>query len=696
MTCNNCAASLDKFLKRKGFEEVYVNFATKEVRFNPSEAQYSIDEVKSGIYSLGFRVIESDQEKVLPFWTLEKKLLISALFTLPLFLGHILMMFGIHWLSFLENPWIQFALCLPVFLIGTWHFGRSAWTSLKGGVPNMDVLIFVGSTAAFIYSLIGTLTGQMDYIFYETAATIITLVLLGNYMEKRAVDQTTTAIDDLSKLQVSKAKLINAFDQLIEVNVKEVTVGNILQINEGDSIPLDGVIIKGYATIDESMISGESMPVERKEGEQVIGATILMKGNIRIKVSATGSKTVLGKMIELVKSAQQDKPSIQRLADRISAIFVPVVLTISILTFLISVFGFSIPHQEALMNSIAVLVISCPCAMGLATPTAVMVGVGRLVKNGILVKGGQTLETFAKVKNIVFDKTGTLTTGAFKIKNIQYLHGEASETNAILQILESHSSHPIASSILKELNDQPTSGKPYFTEIVEERGFGMKAKDADGNQYLLGSAKLAKPYTKNLSHDVYLICNDKILATIDLEDAIKPDVQKALVAIEREGVQNILLSGDQKSKVKTLANDLGITTFYGEQLPDQKLAHIAKLSAAGLTAMVGDGINDAPALAKADIGISLSDASSAAVQSAEIVLLDGKISHLPKALAISKHTLLTIKQNLFWAFAYNIVAIPIAAMGFLNPMLGALFMAFSDVIVIGNSIRLKYKRIGKK
>jgi len=221
-------------------------------------------------------------------------------------------------------------------------------------------------------------------------------------------------------------------------------------------------------------------------------------------------------------------------------------------------------------------------------------------------------------------------------------------------------------------------------------------KDADGNQYLLGSAKLAKPYTKNLSHDVYLICNDKILATIDLEDAIKPDVQKALVAIEREGVQNILLSGDQKSKVKTLANDLGITTFYGEQLPDQKLAHIAKLSAAGLTAMVGDGINDAPALAKADIGISLSDASSAAVQSAEIVLLDGKISHLPKALAISKHTLLTIKQNLFWAFAYNIVAIPIAAMGFLNPMLGALFMAFSDVIVIGNSIRLEYKRIGKK
>ncbi len=693
MTCNNCAASLDKYLKRKGFEEVYVNFATKEVRFSPEGAKFSIDEVKSGIHNLGFRVIEEDGELPRPFWTLEKKLLISTIFTLPLFLEHFLAMAGIQWFAFLGNPWIQFSLCLPVLLIGTLHFGKSAWSSLKGGVPNMDVLIFIGSTAAFIYSVVGTLSGNADYIFYETAATIISLVLLGNYMEKRAVRQTTTAIDDLASLKVEQAVRINSVGSKEQVDLNEIKVGDILQINEGDSIPLDGMIIKGTATIDESMISGESIPVEKEEGDNVIGATVLIKGTIRLRVNAIGGNTVLSKMIELVKSAQQEKPSIQRLADKISAVFVPIVLTIAVLTFVISVFVFGIESQQALMNSIAVLVISCPCAMGLATPTAVMVGVGRVAKNGILIKGGQTLETFAKIKNIVFDKTGTLTTGDFKIKQIQYLEGEASDINAILYVLESHSSHPIAKSIVSELNNRPRSGAPYFTEIAEERGLGIKAIDHQDNQYFLGSSKAAAAFTNDLKHDVYLILNKKVIATIDIEDELKQDVQLAIDFMRKEGVKTILLSGDLKSKVETTATGLGITEYYGEQLPEQKLQIIEDLSNKNLTAMVGDGINDAPALAQADIGVSLSDASQVAIQSAEIVLLDGKLSRLPKALAISKHTLLTIKQNLFWAFAYNIIAIPIAALGFLNPMFGALFMAFSDVIVIGNSIRLKYKKI---
>ncbi|MFT5385705.1 MAG: Cu+-exporting ATPase, partial [Saprospiraceae bacterium] len=293
MTCNNCAASLDKYLKRKGFEDVYVNFATKEVRFNTEGKAFSIDEVKAGIHNLGYMVVEEGNEQVSPFWTLEKKLLISALFTLPLFLGHFFMMAGIRWLAFLENPWIQLVICLPVFLIGTFHFGKSAWSSLKGGVPNMDVLIFTGSTAAFIYSLVGTLVGNPDYIFYETAATIITLVLLGNYMEKRAVEQTTTAIDDLAKLKVEKANKLNAFGEAVPVALKDIIVGDILRINEGDSIPLDGRIIKGDAIIDESMISGESIPVEKKAGNPVIGATLLIKGNIQMRVTAVGSNTVL-------------------------------------------------------------------------------------------------------------------------------------------------------------------------------------------------------------------------------------------------------------------------------------------------------------------------------------------------------------------------------------------------------------------
>ena len=495
------------------------------------------------------------------------------------------------------------------------------------------------------------------------------------------------------KLKVEKATILNAFGEPVSIPLKDVKVSDILQINEGDAIPLDGIIFKGEATIDESMISGESIPVEKKEGDTVVGATLLVKGNIQVRVTAVGSNTVLSKMIELVKSAQQDKPSIQRLADKISAVFVPVVLIIALLTFVISVFGFGMASSQALMNSIAVLVISCPCAMGLATPTAVMVGVGRVSKNGILIKGGQTLETFANIKNIVFDKTGTLTTGAFKIKKIDYLEGEESKINAILQVLESHSSHPIAKSIVHELQDMPKSGSPYFVDIVEERGFGIKATDKEGNQYLLGSAKIVSSFASDQTHNVYLVINEKLVATIDLEDAIKRDTQATIDYLKKEKVKTVLLSGDLNSKVTSFAEQLGIAEFYGEQVPEQKLEIIDSLSKTGLTAMVGDGINDAPALAKADIGISLSDASQAAIQSAEIVLLDGKLSHLPQALSISKHTLITIKQNLFWAFAYNIVAIPIAALGFLNPMFGALFMAFSDVVVIGNSIRLKYKKI---
>lgn len=693
MTCNNCAASLNKYLVRKGFDDVYVNFSTKEVRFHPQDSSFSIDDVKTGIHDLGFHVIEDGDNHTAPFWTLEKKLVISAIFTLPLFLEHFFMMAGVEYLSFLENYWIQFAICLPVFIIGLLHFGKSAWSSLKGGVPNMDVLIFIGSSAAFVYSLVGTFLWNGDYIFYETAATIITLVLLGNYMEKRAVEQTTTAIGDLAKLKVEKANLILPSGEITSVDVKDIQVGNLLQINEGDSIPLDGTILKGNATVDESMISGESIPVEKTEGDSLIGATMLLKGNARIKVTAVGNKTVLSQMIELVKSAQQNKPEIQRLADKISAIFVPVVLGISVLTFVVSVLAFGISMQQALMNSIAVLVISCPCAMGLATPTAVMVGVGRVVKNGILIKGGQTLETFAKIENIVFDKTGTLTSGNFKIKNINYLHGEPEFIHAILQVLENYSSHPIAKSIVAELQDKPKSKSPFFKEVEEERGFGIKAIDSEGNHYLLGSFKMAQQFTTDHNHNVYLVINEKVVATIDLEDDLKKEVKEVVDYLKQEGINPILLSGDQKTKVAQVADVLKITQYHGEQSPEQKLVMIEELSKKGLTAMVGDGINDAPALAKADIGVSLSDASQAAIQSAEIVLLDGNLANLPKALSISKHTLLTIKQNLFWAFAYNLIAIPIAAMGFLNPMFGALFMAFSDVIVIGNSIRLKYKKI---
>ena len=396
MTCSNCAASLSRFLNKKGLDDVYVNFSTKEVRFVQHGNGVSMDEIKAGIKKLGYEVVENDQPQ--KWWTLERKLFVSAIFTLPLFLQHFLMMTNVEFLAFLDNPWMQLVICLPVFLIGLMHFGKSAWSSVKEGVPNMDVLIFVGSTAAFIYSLAGTFLAEHNYIFYETAAMIITLVLLGNLMEKRAVEQTTTAIDELSKLKVEKARKIMPSGTRVTLNVDEIRTGDILQINEGDSIPLDGKIIEGIATVDESMLTGESIPVEKRVGDNLVGVSTLLSGNIQMEVTATGSETVLNRLIELVKTAQQNKPSIQRLADKISAIFVPVVLLISFLTLTISYFIFDISFQQALMNSIAVLVISCPLRDGFSYSHSGDGWRGRVAKNGILIKGGQTLEVFAGVK----------------------------------------------------------------------------------------------------------------------------------------------------------------------------------------------------------------------------------------------------------------------------------------------------------
>lgn len=691
MDCSNCAMSISRFLERKGLEDVFVNFQTKEVRFRQDDEKITLEKVNAGIHKLGYVVVDDGIKA--SWWTLNRKLLISAIFTFPLLLNHILMMLGIH-IHFMENAWVQFVMCLPVFAIGVAHFGVSAWKSLRGGVPNMDVLIIIGSTAAFIYSLVGTLSGIGDYIFYETAATIITLVLIGNWLEKRAVEQTTTSIEELSKLQVEKARQVMPSGTIVTIDAKDIKKGNILQVNEGDKIPADGIILSGHATVDESMLTGESLPVDKTVNSEVVGASLLLSGNFQMKVKATGDSSVLGKMIELVKMAQADKPDIQRLADRISAIFVPVVVLIAIATILIGHYGFGISFQQALMNGIAVLVISCPCAMGLATPTAVMVGVGRMAKNGILVKGGQTLEIFAKIKNIVFDKTGTLTTGAFKLNGIQYFTEEKSKVNALIYQLEKHSSHPIAKSLVSALEDQQNGVVLPELKVTEHRGSGLEGVDPQGNVYRIGSGRpMAEIGAVNANAQVFLTENDNLLAALEISDDIKEDAEAVVKYLKENKIKPFVLSGDKVNKTASVAKAVGIEKYFGEQLPDEKLEIIDRLSSADYTAMVGDGINDAPALAKATIGVSMSNASQAAIQSAQIVLLNGNLSHLQQAVGISKHTLLTIKQNLFWAFAYNVVAIPIAAMGMLNPMWGALFMAFSDVIVIGNSIRLKRKKI---
>jgi Cu+-exporting ATPase len=688
MDCNNCAMSITRFLERKGLQEVYVNFQTKEVRFRPDEAVLTLEQVKAGIQKLGYTVVEPEQPQA--WWTLERKLLISAVLTAPLLLGHILMSLGLH-IGLMHNDWLQFAIALPVFLIGVFHFGKSAWNGLvRTGVANMDVLIFTGSTAAFIYSLIGTLLNEPNYIFYETAATIITLVLLGNWFEHRAVKQTTTAIGELTQLQVEKARRIMASGTIVTINREEIQVGDLLQVNEGDKIPTDGVVISGQAAVDEAMLTGESIPIEKHPGDALIGASLLQSGNLQMRATAVGRDTVLSQMIELVKTAQQDKPDIQRLADKISAIFVPVVLGIALLTLLIGHFGFQLSFQQALMNAIAVLVISCPCAMGLATPTAVMVGVGRLAQNGILIKGGQTLEVFANIKNMVFDKTGTLTTGDFHIQGIEYHTPDEALANALIYKLEQHSSHPIAQSLVREMAGRVNGVTFDNLQVQEQKGVGVFATDGAGNAYQI---KAHQTQSHSGSQHLALLRNEQLLATIEISDTLKPGAAEVIQSLQNSGIQPIILSGDKQTRTAAIADQLGVKLFHAEKLPEEKLRIIESLSQQAATAMIGDGINDAPALAKATIGVSLSNASQAAIQSAQIVLLNGNLEHLPKALSIARHTVLTIKQNLFWAFSYNLIAIPVAALGFLNPMWGALFMAFSDVVVIGNSIRLQRKRI---
>ncbi len=690
MDCANCAQSITRFLERKGLKEVYVNFQTKEVRYQADADQPGEEEVKAGINKLGYQIVEKNDKP--SWWTLERKLLISAIFTLPLLIGHLSMMVGLD-SGLMYNYRAQLLLALTPVAIGILHFGRSALSSIRGGVPNMDVLIFIGGTAAFIYSLIGLVQGNGDYIFFETAATIFTLVLLGNWFERRAVKQTTTAIEALTALQVETAKKIMPSGALVRLEVNELKKGDLLQINQGDKIPTDGRVRSGRALVDESMLTGESEPVEKEAGEEVYGATLLQSGNLQVEVTALGRQSVLGQMIELVKTAQQDKPDIQRLADQISAVFVPVVLTIALLTFFLGHFAFGVSTQKALMNAIAVLVISCPCAMGLATPTAVMVGVGRLARKGILIRGGQTVELLARIKNMVFDKTGTLTSGQLQLAGIDYFSQEKSKVNKLILELEKHSSHPIARALMQEMAAAQNGYELRLASVTEIPGEGLKGVDLQQNEYRLGSARVLPEGWEPTDHQIYLVENKEVLAGIKLQDDLREDAADLIEYLDQQGVKSILLSGDQRPKVAAMARKLGMEEYYAEQLPTDKLDRLDRLSAQAPTAMVGDGINDAPALAKATVGISLSNATQVAIQSAKVVLLNGRLGSLRAALAISKATVITIRQNLFWAFAYNVVAIPIAALGFLNPMWGAIFMAFSDLVVIGNSVRLRFRRI---
>ncbi len=700
MSCTNCALSIHKYLNSKGIQEPKVNFMEGEVQFELVDPAQKPALIK-GIQDLGYKVRGQAAEEVAKKWldNNKERAFFSLIFTIPLMV-HMIPGIHIHWLM---QPYVQLGLTLPVFLVGINYFGKSALNSLKHGIPNMNVLVSIGALASFGYSLYGTLIGQgAQFAYYETTATIITFVFFGNYLEDASIASTQRALKDLVKAQKVMANMI-VFDEhhkeiIFNVAADTLKVGDILLINSGETVPMDCKILSGEANVNEAIVTGESVPVHRKMKDILLGGSTVENGSIKAYVTAVGDQTVLANILKMVKAAQGEKPPVQVLADKISAIFVPLVVGIALLTLVGNYFLTPIGFSESMLRAIAVLVISCPCAMGLATPAAIAVGLGRGARNGVLFKNAKSLETFKDIKQVVFDKTGTLTTGHFEISSFKLApqaEGQMTEQafKNITYALEKYSNHPIANCIKEAWK---TTEQLPWASIEEVKGMGIQATDKAGNTYWAGSFKTLADQGVEDGHNIYIQKNNQLMGWIDVADQIRPEAKGVIEQLHRQGIHTILLSGDRKEKCQQVGQALGIQEIIAEQSPADKLNKLAELTKIAPTAMVGDGINDAPALAKATIGISLSNASHIAIQSAQVVLMNSGLKNLPMSLVLGRKTYETIKENLGWAFSYNIIAIPVAALGFLGtwgPTYGALIMALSDVVLALNSLRLFKKKL---
>ena len=710
MTCANCALSINKALEKEGLSNISVNVISGDVSFETLDRNGKVAGARKKVEDLGYTIFEGVEANkgikktstaisgyMVRFW-------LCLPFTAVLML-HMIPGLHIHWLM---KPMVQFGLALPVYIIGMSFFGTSAFKSIKAGIPNMNVLIALGATAAFAYSVWGLFQpNPEDFLFFETAASILTIVLLGNYLEDVSIERTQRTIKELTKEQVVMANMI-AYDadgneNLFPVENNALKVGDLVLIKTGEQVPADCKILSGEADVNEALLTGESLPVVKKQGEIIVGGSVISNGNLKAYVTATGKDTVMSSIVEMMKKAQTEKPPVQQLADRISAVFIPAVLLIAMGTLLVNFFMADLTFQNSLMRAVAVLVIACPCAMGLATPAAIAVGLGRAAKNGILFTDVKRMELFRDVRRMVFDKTGTLTTGKFQIDKFQS-HIEENQFKRIVYSLEKFSAHPIAKSIAAAWKRKDVL---RWRTIEEVKGLGMKAFDREGNHYFIGSVKgisndeksgnLQEGQIESLpveaGHNLYITRNNELIGWIDIADEIRPEAKDLVAFCKSKGIETVILSGDSLENCKRVGIEIGIDTIVANQKPEQKLEELEKWSAEKPTVMVGDGINDAPALAKATISVSLGEASQLAIQSASVVLTSGGLSKLPKAMMLGKYTYGTVKSNLFWAFSYNIVAIPIAAMGMLHPTIAALIMGGSDVVLALNSLFLGVRKL---
>lgn len=627
--------------------------------------------------------------------TLQRRFWISLIFTLPLLIQMVLMPFHIMMPGY---TWIAFLTTTVVMVVGAWPYWVSAWAAFLRHNANMNTLVALGTIIAYAYSIFAMLTGRD--VYFESAAFIALFVQLGDMMEERMHNRASNALKKLLDLQV-KAAWVLKDGQYVETPIDQIKIGDVVRVKPGEKIPLDGVVVSGDSTVDESMITGESMPVHKGVGDEVVGSTMNADGALTIKVTKVGDETMLAQIVEMVKKAQTSHAPIQNLTDRISQIFVPAVLIIAIITFAVWVTFFHASMVQGMLYAVAVIVIACPCALGLATPTALMVGTGRAAKMGILIKDGEALEVIDDLKAVIFDKTGTITVGKPVVTDVV---GDRKKVLSIAAGLEDQSEHPLASAVVQQANEDQIEVQPV-TEFEAVRGQGVRGK-INGHQAFAGSERLAKEeidselakqreQLQSEAKTVVLVgVDDKVIGLIAIQDSPKPTSAEAIQQLNNLGLETIMLTGDNQTVAEAIGKQVGIQKVIAGVLPNEKATYVKQAQEKGRVAFVGDGINDAPALTTADVGIAMGSGTDIAIESGEIVLVQNDLRGVVKALAMSRKTFQRIKLNLFWSLIYNVIGIPIAAGVFagiglvLSPEFAALAMAFSSVSVVTSSLLL--------